>query len=217
MSINSLFDIYDLLIYYCAILIYFINLLYAVYNSIHTWRHFANKNLTKQAIPNCTNNKTRRKCIKILIKRLIFPNLYSTTTSIACEVDHGATKHKTHNDKIPPPKKCSFPCPCHADSQVPVPSLMAEWSLLLWTKQQAMQCFSMDGISPNSVPFIGAPCNTWFLGIPQVHVPNAILIESAVFPPLLLYIPYTLMWASPSPPPNCPFPWRDLNRGPSAL
>jgi len=97
-SANSLFVIYDLLIYYRTLFI--INCM-AYVICVYIGHHdvmSVNQNLCKQTFPNHSNAKTRRKCIRILITCLIFPNLYNTTTFIACEVDHGAPKH-------PSPKK----------------------------------------------------------------------------------------------------------------
>ena len=45
----------------------------------------------------------------------------------------------------------------------------------------------------------------------RVHVPNGILIGSAVFAQLMAESPYTLQWAAPFLPENCPFAWGDLD------
>jgi len=54
---------------------------------------------------------------------------------------------------------------------------------------------------------IWTPSNTWFLGPTRVHIPNAILIGSAVFAQLTAQSPYILQWAAIVPPQNCPFTW----------
>jgi len=43
------------------------------------------------------------------------------------------------------------------------------------------------------------PSNTCLLGPTPVHIPNGILIGSAVFPHLMADSPYTLQWVAPTP------------------
>jgi len=48
------------------------------------------------------------------------------------------------------------------------------------------------------------PSNTYFLVPTRVHIPNCILIGSAVFAQFTAEGPYTLQWAATFAPQNCP-------------
>jgi len=58
------------------------------------------------------------------------------------------------------------------------------------------------GRSPYTSPSI-----PWFLGPILTNNPNAISVSSPVLAQMTTEWPYTVQWAGPSPPQNCPFPW----------
>ena len=73
-------------------------------------------------------------------------------------------------------------------------------------RSRQSQCFSLGEKSPQ-MPLSygrrsGSPSNIRLLGPPQVHVPNANSIESAVFSRLTLHGPYTLLLTGPLPTPK---------------
>ena len=106
-SLNSLF--LSMIYLFISVLLYF-DILLMVYMTLCTYDVILwNKNSYETGYSKSHKHQTRRNCIKILIKCLIFPNLYSATTLIACKVDHGVPKHLQHDDKIPHPslQKCS--------------------------------------------------------------------------------------------------------------
>jgi len=53
----------------------------------------ANQNLHKQAFIKRSNIKTKRKCVKVLIKCLIFPKFIQHNDFHCGEVDHSVRKH----------------------------------------------------------------------------------------------------------------------------
>jgi len=61
------------------------------------------------------------------------------------------------------------------------------------------------------------PSNTWFLGPTRVHFLNVISISSAVFAQLTADSPYTLQWAAPFPPQNCPLLYDGTASGPTQV
>jgi len=67
---------------------------------------------------------------------------------------------------------------------------------------------------PQSCPFPSrnwTASNTWFLGPIWAHNPNGISMSSAILAQMTADCLHILQWDAPFPPPNCPFPWGNLN------